>query len=184
MARPRTRRSRRGISRPLILIVVLLVVGAAVAWWIAGHRTGTVEVYFLGADATHHRESLAVVRRPAPRGPVQVRLEAALRQLLDGPDKQGREEERALLTEIPAGTALLGVKVSGGTVTVNLSKTYATGGGSTSMLARVWQVVYTATQFPDAPAAQILVDGRGEPLGGEGIMIGRPLRRPAAPPSF
>ncbi|TMI83734.1 MAG: hypothetical protein E6H04_02370 [Bacillati bacterium ANGP1] len=69
--------------------------------------------------------------------------------------------------------------------TVNLSETYARGGGSTSMLARVWQVVYTATQFADAPEVQILVDGRRvEALGGEGVMIGSPLRRRATPPSL
>lgn len=185
MARVRARRSRRGTSRPLVLIVLLLLVAAGVAWWVAHQRASTVEVYFVRSDAAHHKGSLAAVHRPASRGPVETRVDAALRSLLDGPDKAGRDGERDLITEIPAGTALLGVQVGGGIVTVNLSKTYATGGGSASMLARVWQVVYTATQFPEAPAAQILVDGRRvEALGGEGVMIGAPLRRQAVPPSF
>jgi spore germination protein GerM len=168
-----------------VLIVLLLVVTAGVAWWVTHQRAGAVEVYFVRMDAGSHRGSLAPVRRPAPPGPVQGRLEAALHHLLDGPDKRGREDEHSLISEIPAGTALLGLEVSGGTVTVNLSQTYATGGGSASMLARVWQVVYTATQFPEAPAARILIEGRRvDALGGEGVMIGAPLRRPAVPPSF
>src|SRR5437588_2823832 len=101
------------------------------------------------------------------------------RSLLDGP------HDARFHTEIPQGTALLGASVRDGVVTVDVSPAFASGGGSTSMLGRVWQVVYTATQFPDAPAAQILINGRRvEALGGEGILIGAPLRRPDVPPSF
>jgi spore germination protein GerM len=185
MARDRAGRPGRGISRPGALIVLLLLIAAGAVWWIAHQRAGTVEVYFVRPDSAHHTASLAAVRRPAPRGPVEARADAALRNLLAGPDKEGRGGEGGLISEIPAGTALLGVQVNAGIMTVNLSKIYAAGGGSTSMLARVWQVVYTATQFPDVQAAQILVEGRrDEALGGEGVMIGAPLRRPAAPPSF
>lgn len=185
MARIRAGRSRRRSSRPIVIILLLLLIAAGVAWWVSTQRAHDVEVYFVRFETPHHKGSLVAVRRPAPRGPVEVRLDAALRDLLDGPDGRARESERDLVTEVPAGTALLGVQLSRGVVTVNLSKTYAAGGGSTSMLARVWQVVYTATQFPDAPAAQILLDGRRvEALGGEGVRIGVPLRRSAAPPSF
>jgi spore germination protein GerM len=158
---------------------VLVVVVAVVAWWVALHRPSEVEVFFVRFDAAHHRGSIEPVRRPAPRGSVEARLDAALRALLAGPGT------RDLFTEIPPGTILLGVRVEGGTATVNFSKTYAAGGGSTSMLGRVWQVVYTATQFPGTPAVQILIEGRRvEALGGEGLMIGAPLRRPSSPPSF
>jgi len=144
----------------------------------APRRPAGVDVYFVvrGAGRTG---SLVPVRRPAPAGPTEVRLQAALRALLDGP------HDARFHTEIPQGTALLGASVRDGVVTVDVSPAFASGGGSTSMLGRVWQVVYTATQFPDAPAAQILINGRRvEALGGEGILIGAPLRRPDVPPSF
>jgi germination protein M len=183
MRRSRPGRLPRRSPRAIVLIVVLLV-GAAALWWTAHQRASEVEVYFVRFDAAR-KGSLAAVRRPAPRGTLETRLASALGDLLAGPSPSGRGNERAMITEIPPGTALLGVRVGGGIATVNLSKAYAAGGGSTSMLARVWQVVYTATQFPDAPAAQILIDGhRVEALGGEGVLIGAPLRRSAAPPSF
>lgn len=177
MARRRARARRR--SSWVLLLLGLVVVAGAVWWWTTLERPGDVEVFFVRFDAPHHKGSLAAVRRPAPRGPVEARLDAALRALLAGPGT------RDLVTEIPPGTALLGVRVEGSTATVNFSKTYASGGGSTSMLARVWQVVYTATQFPATPSVQILIEGRRvDALGGEGVAIGSPLRRPASPPSF
>jgi spore germination protein GerM len=176
----------RSLRRAAVPVAVALVlVAAALGWWFVHQRPSGVEVYFVRSDAVRNKLTLAAVRRPDPRGPIEVRLEAALRALLDGPKATPWGDARDLATEIPAGTALLGVKIDGRIVTVNLSETYAAGGGSTSMLARVWQVVYTATQFPDAPEVQILVGGRHlEALGGEGVIIGSPLRRPAAPPSF
>lgn len=177
-------RARRR-SRWMFALVVVVLVAAGIVWWAARERARDVEVYFVRFDTAHHKGSLTAVHRPAPRGPVDTRLAGALGDLLAGPGPSMPGDEPGLVTEIPAGTALLGVRVSGGVVTVNLSNTYATGGGSTSMLARVWQVVYTATQFPEAPAAQILIDGRRvEALGGEGVLIGAPLRRSAAPASF
>ncbi len=177
------RRSRRS-NRPLVVVFALLAAGLLV-WWLIHPRAGGMEVYFVHFDAVRHKGSLVAVRRPAPRGPIEGRLRAALHALLAGPRVGGEGAAQDLATEIPPGTTLLGVQVNGRIVTVNLSKTYAAGGGSTSMLARVWQVVYTATQFPEAPEVQVLVDGRRvEGLGGEGVVIGAPLRRPLVPPSF
>jgi germination protein M len=183
MGRSGPGRSRRRSPR-LMMLAAILLLGAGGLWWGAHQRASEVEVYFVRFDAAR-KGTLAAVRRPAPRGTLETRLAAALGDLIAGPRPSGRGDEPAMVTEIPPGTTLLGVRVSGGIATVNLSKTYAAGGGSTSMLARVWQVVYTATQFPEAPAAQILIDGRRvEALGGEGVLIGAPLRRSAAPPSF
>lgn len=176
--------ARRRSRKPWGVAVALLAAGLLV-WWLIHPRPGGVEVYFVRFDAVHHKGALVSVRRPAPGGPIERRLGAALRALLAGPRAGGGGEAPDLTSEIPPGTALLGVRVRSGIVTVDLSKAYAAGGGSTSVLARVWQVVYTATQSPEAPEVQILVDGqRVEGLGGEGVTIGAPLRRPLVPPSF
>ena len=49
---------------------------------------------------------------------------------------------------IPAGTRLLGLSIAGQIATVDLSSEFESGGGATSVLGRLAQVVYTLTQFP------------------------------------
>ncbi len=57
--------------------------------------------------------------------------------------------------------------------TVGISNAaFATGGGSFSMLARVAQVVFTATQFSTVERVVLLLEGRPiEALGGEGLVL-------------
>ena len=61
-------------------------------------------------------------------------LKAALKQLLAGPSRS--EQAAGLYSEIPKGTELLGLSNRNGVVTVNLSQTFTTGGGATSMIQR------------------------------------------------
>jgi spore germination protein GerM len=180
-------RSRRGARR--IWWLVALIVLAVVLVFVRGcaqRKFAGVDVYFVRFDNVHHTGSLVPVRRTGPgaRDPrLQVRIETALGALLAGPSAE--ERRRGLTSEIPRGTELRAVRVERGVVTVDLTSSFARGGGSTSMLARMYQIVYTATQFAETPQVQILLAGRRvESLGGEGVVIGSPLRRPPAPPSF
>ena len=96
--------------------------------------------------------------------------------LLAGPSSK----DAGLTTAIPAGTKLRKVTIAGGTATVDLSTTFGTGGGSTSMQQRVAQVVFTLTQFPSVQ--RVSFEMAGTPvtaLGGEGLMIGTPQTRTA-----
>jgi len=153
------------------------------------HGPQAVTVYFIRVDAAGRTGSLTAVVRSvsttyADREPPTARvLTAAFDELLAGPSPE--EAGEGILTEIPKGTRLRGIRTDGGIALVDLTPAFARGGGSTSMLARVWQVVYTATQVSGVDAVQILVDGhRVEALGGEGVMIGTPLHRPSHPPTF
>jgi spore germination protein GerM len=99
-------------------------------------------------------------------------LEAAFQTLLAGPT-QGTDS-----TTIPKGTKLLGLKAENDEVHVNLSEDFTSGGGSTSMMGRVGQVVYTATTLN--PKAKVYIDVNGKPLdvlGGEGVELQQPLTR-------
>lgn len=102
---------------------------------------------------------------------------AALTALLGGPS--GDESEAAGLgSEIPAGTRLLGLSISDGVATVDLSREFESGGGSASMLLRVAQVVFTLTQFPTVERVRFLL--AGEPagaIGGEGVVVDPPVAR-------
>ncbi len=103
--------------------------------------------------------------------PDQV-LEAVFQSLLAGPT-QGTGS-----TTIPKGTKLESLKVKNDEIHVNLSNEFTTGGGSTSMIGRVGQVVYTATTLN--PTAKVYIDVNGkklETLGGEGLEVEQPLTR-------
>ncbi|MBD2592726.1 GerMN domain-containing protein [Nostoc spongiaeforme FACHB-130] len=99
-------------------------------------------------------------------------LERAFQALLEGPS------DATDSTTIPKGTKLLSLKVKGDEVHVNLSNSFTSGGGSTSMVARVGQVVYTASSLN--PKAKVYIDVDGKPLdvlGGEGVELEQPLTR-------
>jgi germination protein M len=70
------------------------------------------------------------------------------------------------------------VTVAGNVATVDLSKSFASGGGTLSMTVRLAQVVFTATQFPTVEAVTFKLDGKPvKVLGGEGIIIDKPQTR-------
>ncbi len=109
----------------------------------------------------------------------QAVARAAMEQLLAGSAVQ-RDGYAAISSAIPAGTRLLGLSISGGIATVDLSGEFEAGGGSRSTLARLGQVVYTLTQFSTVDAVAFEVDG--EPVtvfGSEGLVIHGPMVRAA-----
>ena len=122
-------------------------------------------------------EYLGVAKRTVePSQDAVVLLRAAMDALVAGPN----EDERAwgLGTVIPEDTRCLGVELEDGLATVDLSAEYDTGGGSLSMLLRVAQVVFTATQFEGVETVAFKIDGRPvEAIGGEGIMVSPAVRR-------
>jgi hypothetical protein len=88
------------------------------------------------------------------------------------------ERAAGLATQIPSGTRLLDLAVSGGVATVDLSGTFDDGGGSLSMVLRVAQVVYTLTQFDTIRSVAFRLDGVPvEAIGGEGVVVSPPVDR-------
>lgn len=84
-------------------------------------------------------------------------------------------------TTIPQQTRLLNLHTNKQGIYVDLSPEFAQGGGSSSMIYRVAQILYTATSInPQAPvflsiAGKPLNDNY--PLGGEGLILEYPLTR-------
>ncbi|MDF2388646.1 GerMN domain-containing protein [Nostoc ellipsosporum NOK] len=134
------------------------------------NKEQTANIYWLKPT----EKSVDLVPQPvqiAATQPNQV-LEKAFQALLEGPS-EGTDS-----TTIPKGTKLLGLKVENKEVHVNLSDDFTKGGGSTSMIARVGQVVYTATTLD--PNAEVYIDVNGkrlDVLGGEGVELEQPLTR-------
>lgn len=90
----------------------------------------------------------------APGGAV---LRAALEALLSGPSQADRSG--GLTTEIPSGTELLGVSLTGVTATVDLSSAFDRQDRRLPVQRRVAQVIATATQFPNVRRIIIAIDG-------------------------
>jgi hypothetical protein len=155
--------SSRPILRPLVACAVALAtlagLGSATA---AGGERATVHVWFLQG------EQLASVSRPG------ATAEAAIRQLLAGPTPA--ETKRGPETYVPAGTPVRSVTVDNGIATVDLGLKFALGTDGASLLARLSQVVHTATGPEGATKVRLLVKG-GVPLGmfPGASLAGRPI---------
>ena len=110
-------------------------------------------------------------------GPQTVAVgRAAMQALLAGPTRL--ERRHGVGTVIPAGTALLGLTLSRGTATVDLSSAYQSGGGTLSMTVRLAQVVYTLTQFSTVKRVDFALDGRPVTVfSNEGIVLDKPQTR-------
>ena len=108
--------------------------------------------------------------------PEAAGLEEAIESLLRG--ITFTDAGQGLSTSIPAGTRFLGVDVSGGVATVDLSREFESGGGSLSMITRVAQVVFTVTRVGGIDAVSFAIEG--QPLfvlGGEGLLLDEPQTR-------
>ncbi len=134
--------------------------------------TTAIRVYLFQPDTAGGDAHLVPVTRTVPA--TRAVATAAVRELLSGP----APDETGLLTMIPAGSQLLGITIDGGVATVDLTGTFESGGGSASMLGRLAQLVYTATQFPTVDAVRLRLDGKPvDSIGGEGVIVGAGLGR-------
>ncbi len=109
----------------------------------------TLTLYFL------RNGELGVAQRIRPSSSAPAT--AAVRTLLRGPSAS--EAAAGLSSDIPDGTRLNGLTLSGGTATVDLSSEFATPAANARAAARVAEVVYTVTHFTTVRRVEILVDG-------------------------
>ncbi|WP_310413791.1 GerMN domain-containing protein [Chamaesiphon sp. OTE_8_metabat_110] len=134
------------------------------------------QVYWLRSE----RSKLTLVAKSLPSNTPsssspQQGLTIAMQQLLTA---QPRDD---LTSTIPKGTKLLSLQVCADGVHVDLSPEFRSGGGSTSMIYRVAQVIYTASSLDPNAKVFISVGGRSidqnHPLGGEGLILQQPTTR-------
>ncbi len=132
--------------------------------------TMVVRAYFLLRDPFSGGEvvnepTLIPVLRTVPKS--QATAMAAMRALLAGPSAKERAAMPQIVTLIPAGSKLLGIEISGGLATVDLSAKFASlspddawDGGTFSLRGRLAQVVYTMTQFPSVDRVNFKLEGK------------------------
>ena len=150
----------------LVFVVLVAVLAAAPA----AHAQSTVRVHFLQGEQT------VAVERP---GSTPADAVAAL---LAGPSPE--EQRRLIVSELPAGLALLGLEVEGGVATVDLGRAFADG-DSTSVSARSAQVVLTLTGFSGVREVRLLVEGAEyAALTRADVLAPPPAPRPSAAPTL
>ena len=128
------------------LVAIVAVLGSAGSVSAAS----TVKVYFGQGD------QLAALNRPGST------VQDALAALIAGPTSA--ETAKGTRTYVPAGSVVRSVTVAKDVATVDLGETFLKGTDTESTLARLDQVVSTATAVPGIRAVRVLIKG-GTPLG-------------------
>lgn len=136
---------------------------------------GQPQSYWLsvsGAEVSLSPQPLAVQTDLKP----ETALKNAIEMLLSGP-----KPSLASYTTIPEGTRLLSLKIAPRGIYVDLSTEFGQGGGSSSMITRVAQILYTATCLEPSARVFLSVEGvpldSAHPLGEEGLLLAQPLTR-------
>jgi spore germination protein GerM len=141
-------------------------------------RGETVKVYWVN-DVNNKIEVVPTSISIKSSGKPDELLETAFDSLLAGPT------DPAFSTTIPKGTKLRKLDVKPDGIHVDLSQDFTEGGGSSSMMGRVAQVIYTASTLE--PSAKVWISVEGKPLevlGGEGLMLDQPTTRTSFEQNF
>ena len=187
------------VNKPAVKLSLLFTTAVALSIWMGNNsiflQHGKLLVPFTTSTTTPNnssqqiqsqvywlrsvRNKLTLVAKSLPPNtsgstPQQV-LTIAIQKLLSAKPSDD------LSSTIPQGTKLLNLQVRADGVHVNLSPEFRSGGGSTSMIYRVAQVLYTATSLDSNAKVFISVSGQSidqnHPLGGEGLILQQPTTR-------
>ena len=135
-----------------LAVAALAALAAAMlaAAGVAATRADTVKVWFLQG------EQMIAVDRPGSTP------DDAIRALAAGPT--AAELKRGIRTYVPTGTPVRSVSESNGIVVVDLGEKFVQGRDSASLLARLSQVIHTASGTSNTTRVRLLIKG-GTPLG-------------------
>jgi spore germination protein GerM len=118
-------------------------------------------------------DDLKLVEVARPHGRKDAITES-VEELLRGPS--GQEIQAGIGSEIPKGTILLGVEEKGDTIDLNLSRRFASGGGSSSLETRLEQLRRTVAASAGGKKVFLSVEGRRlSAAAGEGLEIKQPI---------
>jgi hypothetical protein len=133
--------------------------------------------FFLGSFTGD--SGIVPVLRSAPNTEVVVTAATeAMNALIAGPNARELAAHPAMYTVVPPRTTVLGLTITDGVATVDLSPEFDPGDGGPSATQRFAQVVLTLTQFPTIRAVQFELSGSPmTALNGAGIALDRPATR-------
>jgi spore germination protein GerM len=183
-----------------IIWVLLLVLGALVIWQVfvppvkpdqptlpTQPVKQTLTIYVLrktnaaGEVTDEVPAQLTPLTRSIPLPPDSVkRLTLTVEALIAGPTEA--EKAAGYYSELPPPTTVLGVASTANGLVLNLSADFTSGGGTDSMGQRLNQLI--ATVEAAVPNTPVFLDVNGQRvtfIGGEGIEVPQPLKRPVNP---
>jgi spore germination protein GerM len=175
---------------PLAVLMITCSLGLSGCGWnpFASHPTPTTILpEETQEDVTPQKEvsiffshgtsgEMADVTRSLPTELRREPIRFAVGELLKGPRPE--EKKQGFYSEIPAGTQLLGVNRHGSTLNIELSKKFASGGGSTSILQRVEELKRTVYALDRRRQLRVSIEGKPlDILGGEGLEVNDSLKR-------
>lgn len=103
-------------------------------------------------------------------------VQSAVKALLEGPYDE--ESKQGLGSEIPRGTVLLGVDENDKQIEINLSKRFASGGGTDSIETRLEQLSKTVRPIAGEKPVYLNVENKRLTMTpGEGIEVRQPINR-------
>jgi spore germination protein GerM len=104
-------------------------------------------------------------------------VKEALTALLKGPDTE--EKAKDIMSCIPAKVYLIDMRHDGSTLTLNFNSAFESNPyGPNGLKVQIYQIIYTATQFPDVHTVNIHINGQAkEVIGGDGTVINRAFTR-------
>ncbi len=138
----------------------------------APNTSKSVDIYLLRDNGLKSELVPVPIKMQGKSEPAEI-LTGAFQQLLSN-----QENQSDAFSNIPQGTQLRSLTVKPDGIHVDLSSEFKSGGGSSSMIGRLQQVLYTATSLD--PNASVWISVGGEPLtvlGGEGLEVPQPLTR-------
>lgn len=97
----------------------------------------------------------------------------AIKELVSAPSNW--EKSKGFTSEIPSGTKILSVREGEGSIMIDLSSAFESGGGAESTYTRVMQVIKTAKANTNLPVYLYINGKQADVIGGEGIMVKQPL---------
>lgn len=142
---------------------------------------GKVKVYWVD-EATGPKIRVSPEKRDIARSNPETPSTLVKKSLKILLSSSGQKEKKGTfgkeVSTIPPTTKLISTAIKSDGIHVDLSKEFMEGGGSTSMLGRLAQILYTATERNTKAKVWITIEGKKlETLGGEGIEVKQPLTR-------
>ena len=162
--------------RVAALALLLLLVLVSVLSMRTLNRLPDATLYWVRSDPT----TFTLVPRSRRLGSrdAGAYARAAVAALAAGPNAS--ERAAGLSSAVPTGTEAISARLRNGTLSVDLSDEFVSGGGSASMRARLEQLRWTLTQPTWVDAVDLQVEGAPlTVLGGEGLMVAPVWSRPA-----